>query len=635
MKKVLSLIISSVLTLSVIFTAGCDDKNPEEPSVVPVDEKVELEIDESNLLLTLGDVYELSASYTALAGKNLTWTSSAPGVVSVDSNGKLDALGVGSATVTANYADKQASCNVEVSTAGFLPTLVLENVSGGSLTLLKGRVFDLNACVCFNGKKFYDADIQYSVQDKSVGEVKNGEFIAADKTGETAISIAATWRGLTVRPKILYARIISETSVVLNGGKINSLDLFTSSSHEGKTYPTEQAITSVDVEQDGKRIENYELSVLDTAVAEIERSGNGWKVSAKSSGKTALVVSYGEIQYPFDITVSRPVADSGKIVDYSISDAKYYDEDRAAMCNISDMIDGFDNIVSYVVNGKEYKFLTEALNVKEGSGYDVTLYSEKVGYTLTLNAYTTVIDEMEDFKSIYCGTTSTDIGGSYALCRDIIEPDYLLSMPDGKVPNNFAGVFDGKGHVISFTLKHGTIYRFGLFGDFLKGATIKNLALSGITMDGTGGKNPAGVICGEGSDGKSTTPQSTIENVYVDVCFTEEKRSSYLAFMGNAMWATVLKNVIIHAPNVPVSDTYGSFARGQAAQVSNSYVISEAPTYITTEPTNYKNNIPTLYASYSAMKEADNDYSTFSVEFWDTTTYGVPVWKTLKDDFNW
>ena len=634
MKKILSLIISSVLTLSFIFTAGCNNnQNPEEPPVVPSEKSVELEIDESNLLLTLGDVYELSASYTAVAGEHLTWTSSDPGVVSVDSNGKLNALGVGTSTVTARYADKQASCRVEVSASGFLPTLVLENVPDERLTLLKGGTFDLNACVAFNGKKFYDADIQYSVQDKSIGEVRNGEFIAADKTGQTAISVAATWRGLTVRPKTIYANIIAGTSVVLNGGKINSLDLFTSSSHEGKIYPTEQAITSVYVEQDGQQIDNYELSVVDTAVAEIERSGNGWKVSAKTAGKTKLVVAYGEIQYPFDITVSRPVADSGKIVDYSISDAKYYDEDKASMRNISDVIDGFDNVVSYVVGGKEYKFLTDALNVKEDIGYEITLYSEKGGYTLTLNAYTTVMDELEDFKNIYCGSVAKDVGGSYALCRDIIEPDTELSMPDGKVPNNFCGVFDGKGHVMTFTLTHGTTHRFGLFGDFLKGATIKNLALNDITMDGTGGRNPAGVLCGEGSDGASTTPQSTVENVYVDVHFGT-KRVSHLAFMGNAMWATVLKNVIIHAPNVPVSETYGSFARGEAALVSNSYVISEAPTYVTTSPTNYKVK-PTLYASYSAMKEADNDYSTFSVEFWDTTTYGVPVWKTLKDDFNW
>jgi hypothetical protein len=33
------------------------------------------------------------------------------------------------------------------------------------------------------------------------------------------------------------------------------------------------------------------------------------------------------------------------------------------------------------------------------------------------------------------------------------------------------------------------------------------------------------------------------------------------------------------------------------------------------------------------MLLAGNNYSSFDSTYWDTTTYGVPVWKTLIGDF--
>ena len=109
--------------------------------------------------------------------------------------------------------------------------------------------------------------------------------------------------------------------------------------------------------------------------------------------------------------------------------------------------------------------------------------------------------------------------------------------------------------------------------------------------------------------------------------------------MGNVMWKTILKNVVIHVPEVPKGenygadgDAYGSFARGDTVSVSNSYIISNAPAYVTTSATNFK-KVPTVYATYNEMLSAGNDYSSFDSNYWDTTTYGVPVWKTLIGDF--
>ena len=105
--------------------------------------------------------------------------------------------------------------------------------------------------------------------------------------------------------------------------------------------------------------------------------------------------------------------------------------------------------------------------------------------------------------------------------------------------------------------------------------------------------------------------------------------------MGNAMWATALKNVIVHVPEVPIVETtveYGSFARGEVTSSSNSYVISPAPLYFATyDPDRVFKVVPKYYASYQAMLSEGNDYTSFSVEYWDITTFGVPLWKSLTD----
>ena len=615
------------MCFSAAIAVGCNDNNSSAPA--PVVEK--LEMGKENFLITLGDRVELPVSYNVLEGKTFTWKSSSPSVVSVDQNGFVEGLKVGSATITAEYGSKQVSCRVEVDMAGNVPTLAFGNNVRDEITIMKGTEFALGACVQFNGKTFTDGEIEYYVADKTVGDVVDGKFVANDAVGSTEVSIFATWRGLTVHAETVSINVIPENTVLFNGGMLTSIDLYTVTEHEGVEYATSQTISSVFVSEDGKEVTDYTLSVMDEGIASLEKTGGAWNIQAKKAGKTNLIVAYGDKEVSFDVVVARPVKVLDVAIEYSIADGQCFDGATQTMKPVSEIVDGFEGMVSYAIDGKEYKLKDGKLNIGESNGNLVTFYNDTVGYQAVCNVYTKVIDELQDFVSIYASEVPTDITGSYMLGRDIIEPDTILSMPEGMKPNNFAGTFDGKGHVLTFIFDHGTEYRFGLFGEFLKGATIKNLAFHNIYKSATAGKNPAGILCGEGSDGMPETPYSTLENIYADVQFIQSGASN-LAFMGNAMWAVHLKNVIVYVPEVPVADTYGSFARGEVASTSNSFVISSAPLYKTTASTNFR-VVPTLYADYNAFKAAGRDFDSFSVEFWDVTTYGVPVWKTLVDDF--
>ncbi|MBQ8429539.1 MAG: hypothetical protein IJX30_05545 [Clostridia bacterium] len=626
MKKILSLLLSCTICFATVVATGCKD-NPITSEPGQTIERLELETE--TCVLTLGDTAQLSVSYNEIDGETPIWSSSSPDVVSVEENGCIEALKVGSSIVTVKYGTKKASCAVEVGLSDNVPVLAFVNNMRDEITLMKSSTYDFSACVQFNGKTFNDGVIEYFVADESIATVQDGKLTTKDVAGSTQVSALATWRGQTVRTKTVKVNVISESTVLLNSGRLNSVDIYTVAELAGKEYATSQIISSVFVSEDGLEIQDYTLSILDEGIASIEKSGEEWIVSSKKAGKTNLIVSYTDKEFLFDVYVNRPIADVEKSIDYSITDVKYWDTASKTLKPISDLVGEGENLTSYELLGKEYKIKNGVLDLPVGKSSTVILYNENVGYRMTMCAYTTIIDELKDFEAIYAGDSETDVTGAYMLAKDIIEPQTVLSMPSGKVPNNFAGTFDGKGHVLSFTMRHGE-YKFGLFGQFLKGATIKNLALNNITKSGTAGKNPSGIICYEAFQNAS---ECTLENIFVDLKFMEAGASN-LAFMGNVMQRVVLKNVIIHVPTVPESDTYGAFARQNAASVSNSYVISTAPLYVTVQATNYK-IVPTHYENYTEMKEADNDYSSFSTEFWDTTTYGIPVWKTLVQEFTY
>ena len=113
MKKFLTFILAFTMSMTVFGVSGCQDKKDTSSSSVQIVERLELE--KTNLLLTLGDRVELSVSYNPLEDEVLTWTSSDRNIVSVDKNGFMEGLRVGTATVTANYGSKKVSCEVEVS----------------------------------------------------------------------------------------------------------------------------------------------------------------------------------------------------------------------------------------------------------------------------------------------------------------------------------------------------------------------------------------------------------------------------------------------------------------------------------------------------------------------------------------
>ena len=203
-----------------IFNWGEED-NP------PVTYEVSLE--EETLIMTVGDEQFLLAEFDAQAGATLSYTSSDESVVKVDEYGKLTAMSVGTATITAHYGDAVDACVVTVSLNGMLPLLQLPNVPSTEIYMQKSSELNLSGTVLFNSKTYEDVTLTYELSDPDAWRVENGVFTSL-KAGTTEITVSATWRGISggSMTKKITVEVIIPFLFLVNDG-INEITLYTKS----------------------------------------------------------------------------------------------------------------------------------------------------------------------------------------------------------------------------------------------------------------------------------------------------------------------------------------------------------------------------------------------------------------------
>ncbi len=143
-----------------------------------------ISLDKPTLSLTKGASDTLTVSYdpeVAGTGKTVTWSSDNEAVATV-ADGKVTAMGAGSATITATVDDKTATCAVTV-------TNPLQSISLNKTetTLKKGQEETLT--VSYNPDDTTDSKtVSWNSSDPSVATVDNAGKITAIKDGSTTIT---------------------------------------------------------------------------------------------------------------------------------------------------------------------------------------------------------------------------------------------------------------------------------------------------------------------------------------------------------------------------------------------------------------------------------------------------------------
>lgn len=192
------------------FFAGTFDSlfdRPETPVVDPVDpgdkdeqndpappaDPVVITLDKTDLALTVGETAVLTAS----GAEGITWASSDEAIAKVDENGKISAVDVGSATITAS-ANGAASAVCVVTVKASAKELEVVTEYGASLWL-PNEAFSMAAGESLDLKvDGTEATVVWDTEDHSVATVdQNGVVTGHSSGGRTTLIVKA--EGQTIR----------------------------------------------------------------------------------------------------------------------------------------------------------------------------------------------------------------------------------------------------------------------------------------------------------------------------------------------------------------------------------------------------------------------------------------------------
>ena len=149
---------------------------------------IELEdfaIDQDDFTMARGTTDTLTVTATpeaALAGKTVTWSSTDDSVVKVDQDGKIEAVGIGTATITAAVDDFSDSVDITVNAP-----LTGITLNKQETTIKKGDTVDLD--VIYNPEDTTDSkDVIWTSSDDTVATVDEDGIVTALKDGTTTVT---------------------------------------------------------------------------------------------------------------------------------------------------------------------------------------------------------------------------------------------------------------------------------------------------------------------------------------------------------------------------------------------------------------------------------------------------------------
>ncbi len=531
-KKVLLCVLLSIMMVATLgVLCSCDEPEPPSLPTPPPTNEVTLTINKNRTDLIIGQYEKLKATLEN-SKENITWSSTNPQVATVSNTGMVTGVSVGTSKIIARASDLSAECVVSVGLGNYVPEIQMESFSGDSVSIATVDTVNLRGEIKFNGKSYSDAYFSYQLSDASAGEIVNGIFTPF-KRGEVQITISAIWRGLdsNTLPTLTKTVTINANKNItffVNGSEPSDIELYTRSNWGNKTFTVSVPFKPT-AYVDGQEVE-CEISSLST---EKIVQWNTQTLSAVKKGETTLKLSCvdGGREYSTRIKVNvlRPVVDFGEtftglsLIDGNIDVEKLFGEGAV-------LLDAYQNGAPLEVrNNCVIGIKTQRTGL---TTTEVTVYTEDVGYNVTLKGYTKIIRTKEDLKifevrtssPFYNETTDTvTIDGYFYLANDITEKGDTITHSNSYVelrtsnyeyPNGFNGVLEGNGHKITF--ESGV---HGFFGNLLGNSVVRNVAFTDVTVSTSSSfeqMSGAGVVMAHEISARYGATGS-FENVYVGI----------------------------------------------------------------------------------------------------------------------
>ena len=275
-----------------VLTACGGEKITDKPQE-QVEAYINLSLGEKQMIV--GDEAKLIAYTPLIEGYTITWSSSNDSVVSVN-EGVITALRPGTADIIATFGDKTDSCKITVSLGSQLPVIEFENqIVNDTLYVAKNGDVNLGAYIKFNNKLFHDATFTYTVvSGDSVGtlDAVAGRFVAGSNKGSAVVEVKATWRGIESPEFTRYITInvISNYIILIDQGETNSIELYTSAEHGGRSFNIDNVIAGrIKATEDG-----VEKPVSISIANHVAGNGSGAQVvEYDPTTQTITALTYG------------------------------------------------------------------------------------------------------------------------------------------------------------------------------------------------------------------------------------------------------------------------------------------------------------------------------------------------------
>ena len=326
-----------------------------------------ISLNKTSLSLVTGGTETLSATVTPsnATNKTITWSSSNTSVATV-SNGKVTAVGAGTATITAKAGSKSATCSITIKN----PVVEVSGISlnSVSISLVPGETETLTATVTPSNAT--NKTVTWSSSNTGVATVSNGK-VTAVAIGTATITAKAGSKSVTCSVTV-YNPTVNVTGIALNK---TSLSMTT-----GDTDTLSATVSPANATN-----KSVSWSSSDSAVATIDANG---KITAVAAGTAMITAKAENKSATCYVTVSKATIDVTSIV-VSKSD------------------------LSLSIGESEYLYAT--VYPSNASDKDVTWWSSDFsvagvdeGYITAYSAGTAVITAQAGSKMGYCTVTVLD-----------------------------------------------------------------------------------------------------------------------------------------------------------------------------------------------------------------------------------
>lgn len=337
------------------------------PAYVPV---TGVTLNKTSLTLVKGSEETLVA--TVLPGdasnKKVSWKSSNTNVATVDDNGKVTALIVGTATitVTTDEGNKTATCELTVTPATVAVTSVSLNKT--SLTLTEGNSETLTATVQpTNATNKY---VNWSTSDASVATVNSYGVVTAVKAGTA-----------TIKVKTADGNKTATCTVTVNAATVNvpvtgvSLNLPLIWDIVGETHQLTATVSPSNATN-----KSVTWSSSNTSVATVSSTG---LVTLKSKGSAKITVT--TVDGGFTATISVQVESAVTGVTLNRTSLSMHPGDEATLTATIQPADAFNQTVTWTSSDPTVASVNNSGKViakKEGTT-DITVTTQEGGKTAT------------------------------------------------------------------------------------------------------------------------------------------------------------------------------------------------------------------------------------------------------------